>query len=138
MKSRLAHASKQRTLATVFALVFFLLPTICLASKLQTMPFNKPGPGKLDCAVTVMFSSFASGIDEVAFGKVEGFVETNPAISSAQLYPWGMEGEKTLCLAVSADQSAAVFDGIKNIISKTAIGAATLTNGDKTYSTNSR
>jgi len=114
-----------------------LAPVSVQAEKIETKPFIKGSPTDMGtCAITVQFFSFADGIDDRALTLVEHYAEANSDVTSPRLYPWGMEGEKTLCLnTTSSDKTSAVFAAIKSILPpKPLLGRITLMMGEESYS----
>jgi hypothetical protein len=59
-----------------------------------------------DCALRVEFGSYAMGIDREASRAVDQLLAGDPAVTSVELYPWGREGEKTLCVRLRSEADA--------------------------------
>ena len=59
-----------------------------------------------DCALQVEFGSYAMGIDREASRAVDQLLASDPAVTSVELYPWGREGEKTLCVRLRSEADA--------------------------------
>ena len=54
-------------------------------------------PGDENCDVTVVFGSYAMGIDRESFTKVEAYLKRRPNVRYTAS-SWGREGEKTVCV----------------------------------------
>jgi len=89
-------------------------------SQNQAQPKGRPmvthAPGTdipADCALRVEFGSYAMGIDRSASAAVAQLLVDDPGVASAQTFPWGREGEKTICVEVrSAADAERLFEAI--------------------------
>jgi hypothetical protein len=59
-----------------------------------------------DCSLRIEFGSYAMGIDRGASRAVDELLASDPAVASVELYPWGREGEKTLCVRLRSEADA--------------------------------
>jgi hypothetical protein len=56
------------------------------------------------------------GIDRGAARAVDELLASDPAVTSVELYPWGREGEKTLCVRLRSEADAErLFHAIKDL-----------------------
>lgn len=60
-------------------------------------PVRGVAPGDENCDVTVVFGSYAMGIDGESFRKVEAYLKRRPNVRYTAT-SWGREGEKTVCV----------------------------------------
>src|SRR5688500_3321885 len=76
------------------------------------------GPDGAGCAVSVRFGSYAMGIDDRSFQKVERYVARNKRlIPASSVSRWGREGERTVCITTrSRKATTQVFADIKSLI----------------------
>lgn len=58
------------------------------------------------CPLTVRFGSYAMGIDRNTLQAVEALLAADPSVRSVERWPWGREGEITLCARVAGDAEA--------------------------------
>lgn len=59
----------------------------------------KPRPDvPQDCPLVVGFASYGAGIDREAYRSVTDMLQSDPAVLSVDRYPWGREGEVSLCV----------------------------------------
>ncbi|MBG6175233.1 hypothetical protein IWQ55_003058 [Labrenzia sp. EL_208] len=66
------------------------------------------------CRLRVDFGSYASGIDGEVFARVMGLITYDNSISEIFMFPWGMEGEITLCVQILNDEDGKrIFETIK-------------------------
>lgn len=79
-------------------------------------PSTSPGPE--GCAVSVRFGSYAMGIDDRAFQRVQRYVARNKRlVAASSVSPWGREGERTVCIGTrSRKATTQVFSDIKSLI----------------------
>jgi len=80
------------------------------------------------CDITVDFSSFASGPDLRTRNAIEASVKQNKDIISIRSYPWGKEGESTLCLKIRTGKEKTVYQLLLSIIPKEARAPTSLKN----------
>lgn len=70
-----------------------------------------------DCSLRVQFGSYAMGIDGGTAEQVRALLDGDPAVSSVDRYPWGREGEYTLCVGVRSDADARrLFEAIVRLL----------------------
>ena len=74
------------------------------------------------CDVTVVFGSYAMGIDGDTFAKVEAYLaERKDVVSQAQTTSWGREGERTICIDAKTDAAAKkIYADLEAMAPKTA------------------
>ena len=51
-----------------------------------------------NCPISVSFGSYASGIDQPTFARMELRLRADRRVRSFTRHPWGREGEVTLCV----------------------------------------
>lgn len=69
------------------------------------------------CQFSVQFGSYSAGIDANVFGLVMHIATSDEAVSELYLFPWGMEGERTLCINNLRDEDGQrLFFNVKRII----------------------
>lgn len=74
-------------------------------------------PGDENCSVTVVFGSYAMGIDQQSFQKVERYLKRRAPAVRYTATSWGREGEKTVCVTTRSAKSARrVFNDIRNLL----------------------
>jgi hypothetical protein len=68
----------------------------------EAMPLPAPRhvtPGvPNNCAVTVIFGSYAAGIDGQTLARMDRALRLDRRVSRVTRHPWGREGEVTLCI----------------------------------------
>jgi hypothetical protein len=60
-----------------------------------------PGPGTpvpRSCPLLVVFGSYGAGIDRPTLERVEEYLAGERTVTNVGRYPWGREGEVTLCV----------------------------------------
>ena len=60
-----------------------------------------PGPGTpvpRNCPLLVIFGSYGAGIDRPTLDRVEQYLAGERTVTNVGRYPWGREGEVTLCV----------------------------------------
>lgn len=92
------------------------------------------------CDLVVDFSSYASGVDLMTKNKIQDYVQQEKGIYSIKSYPWGREGESSLCLKVRSNKTAEVFDQLKSMLPEDARAPTTVDNNIdvETYSNSYR
>jgi len=79
-------------------------------------PVRGVAPGDENCDVTVVFGSYAMGIDGKSFEKVEAYLKRRKAVKYAATN-WGREGERTVCVDTrTKTQTRKVFTDIRNLL----------------------
>ena len=75
-------------------------------------------PGGEGCDVSVSFGSYAMGIDQEAYGRVDAWLKANPKlVADVKVTPWGREGERTLCVTTTGPSSIKpVFAGVVKLL----------------------
>jgi hypothetical protein len=93
-----------------------LLATACATNSGAEPPPSVPG-GE-GCDVSVSFGSYAMGIDQEAYGRVEAWLAANPKlVADVKITPWGREGERTVCVtATSQTAIKPVFTGVVKLL----------------------
>lgn len=86
----------------VAAPILFVAAMAMAAPSLAVTPEGartRPGvaPGDENCDVTVVFGSYAMGIDGESFRKVEAYLKRRPKVKYTAT-AWGREGERTVCV----------------------------------------
>ncbi|HYE45022.1 MAG TPA: hypothetical protein VEA44_04530 [Caulobacter sp.] len=75
-------------------------------------------PGGEGCDVSVSFGSYAMGIDQEAYGRVDAWLKANPKlVADVKVTPWGREGERTLCVTTTSPAAIRpVFSGVVKLL----------------------
>jgi len=99
---------------------FALLPALATLAACATMPAEvaeqdaAPPPGApvigavtsaaipTDCPLTIVFGSYAMGIDQPARARIEALLASDRGVTGFQAHRWGREGEVTLCVRIRA------------------------------------
>ena len=68
-------------------------------------PVRGIAPGDENCDVTVVFGSYAMGIDSESYAKVERYLKRRPKVKF-KATNWGREGERTICINAKTDAAA--------------------------------
>lgn len=70
------------------------------------------------CDVSVAFGSYAMGVDQRAYERVEAWVDSHPGlVSGYTTSAWGREGERTLCLTTDSRRATArVFSQLRGLV----------------------
>jgi hypothetical protein len=80
---------------------------------------NGPKPRPVipeDCPLVVGFASYAAGIDLEAYAAVGNLLESDPAVLTVDRYPWGREGEISICVTPRSGADAErLFHKIKAV-----------------------
>lgn len=87
------------------------------------------------CQFSVKFGSYSAGIDANVFGLVMHKATSDEAVSELYLFPWGREGERTLCINNLSDEDGQrLFFNVKRIIpEKGRHGPTTVYFGQESY-----
>ena len=84
-------------------------------------PMNAQVPG--DCDLRIQFGSYAMGIDTQSEEAVRRLLGRDPSVSAVEVYPWGREGEKTLCVRIrSAADVERLFDEVSRLLPSDPLG----------------
>ncbi len=107
-----------------------LLSVAALAAACATVPATaaqpeggRPSiaPGDVNCDVTVVFGSYAMGIDSQTFAKVDAYLKRRAPAVTANTSSWGREGERTICVTTrNAKATRKVFTDIRNMAPRVA------------------
>ena len=89
---------KDRQMKIPLAALFCLVAGAAAASPIEHLTRDKRSPET--CALTVEFVSICCGPDRDLKERIELAVIADPRIARAYQWPWGMEGETTLCLVI--------------------------------------
>ena len=99
-----------------------LAALVCAAAALPaaavTPPGGRPGiaPGDENCSVTVVFGSYAMGIDGDSYARVERYLKRHRPAVTYSSSNWGREGERTVCVTTrSARVTRKVFNDIRGM-----------------------
>ena len=70
------------------------------------------------CDVSVSFGSYAMGIDQEAYARVEAWLAANPKlVADTKVTPWGREGERTVCVTATSQAAIKpVFTGVVKLL----------------------
>ena len=70
----------------------------------------------VDCPLRVDFGSYAMGIDRGAADAARELLAGDPGVVSVENYPWGREGETTMCVVTrSAGDAERLFHAISRL-----------------------
>ena len=107
-----------------------LLAAAALAAACATVPATAAqpegsrlsiAPGDENCDVTVVFGSYAMGIDSQTFAKVDAYLKRRAPAVTANTSSWGREGERTICVtARTGKMTRKVFNDIRNMTPRVA------------------
>lgn len=107
-----------------------LLAAAALATACATVPATaaqpeggRPSvaPGDENCDVTVVFGSYAMGIDSQTFDKVDAYLKRRAPAVTANTTSWGREGERTICVTARTGKlTRKVFYDIRNMTPRVA------------------
>jgi hypothetical protein len=106
-----------------------LLSAAALAAALAAVPANAAqpanppqghpsiAPGDENCDVTIVFGSYAMGIDGESLGKVERYLKRRAPSVHYTATSWGREGERTVCVTTRSKRvTRKVFSDIRNLL----------------------
>ena len=102
---------------------FALLPILAVLAACATMPADVAEQGAApppaapviggvasaiptDCPLTIVFGSYAMGIDQPARARIEALLASDRGVTGFQAHRWGREGEVTLCVRTRAPADA--------------------------------
>ena len=108
--------------AAVFAAACATVPADA-AQPAGTPSAGRPGiaPGDENCDVTIVFGSYAMGIDSQTFAKVDAYLKRRAPAVTANTSSWGREGERTICVTTrNAKATRKVFTDIRNMAPRVA------------------
>lgn len=107
-----------------------LLSAAALAAACATVPADaaqpegaRPSiaPGDENCDVTVVFGSYAMGIDSETFTRVDAYLKRRAPAVTANTTNWGREGERTICVTARTGKlTRKVFYDIRNMTPRVA------------------
>ena len=107
-----------------------LLSVAALAAACATVPATaaqpeggRPSiaPGDENCDVTVVFGSYAMGIDSQTFDKVDAYLKRGAPTVTYTASRWGREGERTICVTTrNGKATRKVFNDIRNMTPRMA------------------
>ena len=84
-----------------------------------------------DCPLRVQFGSYAMGIDNRAAEAVRALLDGDSGVASVEHYPWGREGEYTLCIRVRTDGDARrLFGAIARLFPADPLGPLSVSTRD--------
>jgi len=94
-----------------------ILITTALALSIA-LPAAAQAPAPPACDVSVRFGSYAMGIDQKSFERVERYAARNKRlIAATSVERWGREGERTVCLDTRSRRATnQVFSDLKRLI----------------------
>jgi hypothetical protein len=74
-------------------------------------------PGDENCSVTVVFGSYAMGIDRDSFQKVDRYLKRRAPAVHYTATNWGREGERTVCVTTrNGRMTRKVFSDIRGML----------------------
>lgn len=96
-------------------------------------------PGDGSCDVTVVFGSYAMGIDTATLERVTTYLEDRrDVVAQSETTAWGREGERTICIDARNDEAARrIYSALEGMAPATAQrGPITITSkfGDRFHS----
>jgi hypothetical protein len=106
-----------------------LFATAALAAACATVPADAAqpagqpsiAPGDENCSVTVVFGSYAMGIDGESFQKVERYLKRRAPAVRYTATSWGREGERTVCVTTrNGKVTRKVFTDIRGMLPRVA------------------
>jgi hypothetical protein len=105
---------------TLAVAALFLAPGIATAVEIVTTPKAwNPDDIPSDCPIRVDFISYCCGFDMEEYRRVISYVRASDFITAATEIPWGMEGERTLCLRFDDPGAASrAFEELKALLPK--------------------
>ena len=79
-------------------------------------PVRGIAPGDENCDVTIVFGSYAMGIDGQSFARVEAYLKRRPNVRFTST-SWGREGERTVCVDTkTAKATRKVYTDIRGML----------------------
>lgn len=108
-----------------------LLAVTALAAACATVPADaaqpaggRPAsiaPGDENCDVTIVFGSYAMGIDGQSFDKIDAYLKRRAPAVRYTATNWGREGERTLCVTTRSRMATRkVFNDVRNMLPRVA------------------
>ena len=107
-----------------------LLSVAALAAACATVPATAAqpegsrlsiAPGDENCDVTVVFGSYAMGLDGQTFTRVDAYLKRRAPAVTANTTSWGREGERTICVTTRYGKATRkVFNDIRNMTPRMA------------------
>ncbi len=96
--------------------------SLAVAAPAAAQPPMHGGPAAGTCAVSVRFGSYAMGIDQRSFERVQRYVASHRRlVAGSSVQTWGREGERTVCITTTSRRATAkVFSDVRSIIRKGA------------------
>lgn len=79
------------------------------ATEITDLGFQRTGKPAADYDLRVSFGSVCCGIDTVAYERVAAAVKASPAPTTAEVWGWGREGERTIGLRFAGAAETAAF-----------------------------
>lgn len=102
--------------AVLFAAAIAVAAPSFAAQPEGARPVQGIAPGDENCDVTVVFGSYAMGIDSQSYAKVEAYLKRRKAVRFTATN-WGREGERTVCVDTNnRAQTRKVFTDIRNML----------------------
>lgn len=95
---------------------------LALAAPAAAQSYQRVTPDPEVCAVSVSFGSYAMGIDQRSFERVQRYVASHRRlVARSSVQTWGREGERTVCITTTSRRATAqVFSDVRSIIRKRA------------------
>lgn len=96
--------------------------TLAIVAPAAAQSPSRGGPAPETCAVSVRFGSYAMGIDQRSFERVQRYVASHRRlVARSSVQTWGREGERTVCITTTSRRATVqVFSDIRSIIRKRA------------------
>ena len=93
----------------------------CATAQTADAASSAPGDGA-NCDVTMIFGSYAMGIDGETFAKAEAYLKRRTdLVAKVDSTSWGREGERTLCIDARTDKATRkVFTDLRAMTPTTA------------------
>lgn len=111
----------------IAASLLMILP----AGTAAAQPYATPG----ECDVKVTFGSYAMGIDQPAFERIDRLLSRDGRVGSSERQRWGREGEITICAkARRRSDVAALFYRVKALFPRKPRGPLTVEAGARKFS----
>ena len=82
------------------------------------LPAAAQTPASSDCDISVRFGSYAMGIDQRSFDRVERYASRHKRlVARTSVERWGREGERTVCLDTRSRRATnQVFSDLKRLV----------------------
>ncbi len=104
-------------------LISIVLLGACASERADAASTAPAAPGdNAGCDVTVVFGSYAMGIDGDTFQRVETYLEDrSDIIAKAETTAWGREGERTICIDARNDEATRrIYSALEGMAPATA------------------